>query len=331
MCINELAGKTILITGGAGYLATNLMCLLENSDCRIIRLDRVGACFAPTTGIARVENISTDIRRPSIWKDILVEVDIIFHFAAQTSVYIANLNPREDLHINVLPMLDLLETCRREGRHPIILFSGTATEVGITLNVPVGETEPDNPITIYDIHKWMAENYLKQYVRDGIVRGSTLRLANVYGPGPRSSSGDRGVLNMMVQRALNGEELTIYGKGNYLRDYVYVGDVASAFVRALINIDKLDARHYLIGSGEGHSIADAMQMVAIRVEHKTNKCVQVLYVHPPAELSPIEMRNYVTDTRRFAAATNWRATVMLEEGIDKLIDYYMAAKSDSQY
>jgi len=82
-----------------------------------------------------------------------------------------------------LAMLNLLEICRKKKLKPIVLFSGTVTEAGICQEMPVNETVKDSPITIYDIHKLMAETYLKHYCRQGFVRGAILRLANVYGPG----------------------------------------------------------------------------------------------------------------------------------------------------
>lgn len=322
--MNQLMGKRILITGGAGYLATSLVHLLKDSNCCIIRLDRPGASFPPVSGLARTENIFADIRDPESWDRILEAVDIVFHFAAQTSVYVANEDPKADLSINVLPMLNLLETCRRKNFRPMVLFSGTATEAGLPVILPVDETHPDNPITIYDLHKWMAENYLKHYVREGHVRGAILRLANVYGPGPRSSSADRGVLNMMVRRALSGETLTIYGDGNFIRDYIYVEDVASAFITAALHIDQVNGRHFLIGSGDGHTIADALHRVALSVERKTGRSAGIVNIAPPATLSPIERRNFVAATASFSAATDWRSRVSLQEGIDRMIDYYMS-------
>ncbi len=322
--MHELTGRRILITGGAGYVATSVVKALKNSDCRIVRLDRPGVSFVPVTGAAQIEDRFADIREHNVWDSLLADVDIVFHFAAQTSVYVANDDPHADLSMNVLPMLSLLETCRKKKFRPAVLFSGTATEVGFPASLPVDETYPDNPITIYDLHKWMAENYLKHYVREEHVRGAILRLANVYGPGPRSSSADRGVLNMMVRRGLSGEALTIYGDGNFIRDYIYVEDVASAFIMAALNIDQVNGQHFIIGSGDGHTIAEALHLVAASVERKTGRCVQVLHVEPPAALSPIEKRNFVAATDRFTAATNWRSKVTLQEGIDRVIDDFVA-------
>jgi nucleoside-diphosphate-sugar epimerase len=321
--IHIFKGRNFLVTGGAGYLATNLIAQLQDTECRITRLDRPGVKFIPVRGKAQVRDVEGDIRDRAVWEKVLANVDIVFHFAAQTSVYVAEQNPSADLDINVVPMLHLLETCREKGICPTILFSGTVTEVGLPASLPVNESHPDHPITVYDLHKWLAENYLKHYVRGGIVRGAVLRLANVYGPGPRSSSADRGVLNMMIHKALNGETLTIYGKGDYLRDYVYVDDVVRAFLYGAANLERVNGQYFVIGTGEKHTIAEALDLIAERVALKSGTRVPVVHVDMPASLPPIETRNFVADIHRFNEATGWLPTYSLTAGVDRTIENYI--------
>ena len=323
MLPDTLNGKTILVTGGAGYLATSLTAQLKNTDCQLIRFDRPNAHFLQVVGKAQVNDLTGDIREVGIWDSLLKNVDVVFHFAAQTSIYQAEQQPQEDFQINVAPMLQILETCRSREWRPIILFSGTATEVGLPQYLPVDETHPDQPITIYDFHKWLSENYLRYYCRQGWVKGAILRLANIYGPGPVSSSSDRGVLNMMIRRALSGQPITIYGQGNFIRDYIYIEDVARAFINAAIKIDRVNSNYYLIGSGNGTTIADAFKLVAARVENKTGKQAMVEYVASPSSLSRIETRNFVANTRRFKEAANWEPAYSFIEGIDCTIDSYL--------
>jgi nucleoside-diphosphate-sugar epimerase len=329
MVVEIFRGKKILVVGGAGYLATNLMQLLQDTDCHIVRLDRPGAKFSQITGKAQFQDIEGDIYNRSVWDMALAGVDTVFHFAAQTSMYMAEKYPLVDLNNNVVPMINLLEACRDMGIYITVLFSGTVTQVGITEELPVTEGQTDNPITIYDLNKLMAENYLKHYSRGGIVRGTVLRLANVYGPGPKSGSADRGVLNMMIRKALKGESLQVYGTGDYLRDYVYVEDVALAFLAAAANIDKVNGKHFVIGSGEGHTISKAINLVADRVALKTGHRTQVINVDPPRILSPIDVRNFVSDTSSFKVATGWRTSVSLVEGIDHTIDHFLNERDES--
>lgn len=328
MNFSSFQGKNILITGGAGYLATNVVAKLATTDCRIIRVDRPGVQFVPLAGIFTFHDMEADIRERSVWGKLLADIDIVFHFAAQTSVYAAEQDPRADLAVNVMPMLHLLETCRESKINPVILFSGTATEVGLTEHLPVNEDHSDHPITVYDLHKWMAENYLKHYSNNGISRGVVLRLANVYGPGPASSSADRGVLNMMIRKAIKGQTLTVYGDGSYLRDYVYVEDVANAFLKAVANIDSISGKHFVIGSGKGHTIMQAINLVAERVTAKTGNQVPVENIVPPSPQSPIEYRHFVADTHQFTELTGWRAKWPLIRGIDATIDEFTVREKD---
>jgi nucleoside-diphosphate-sugar epimerase len=314
------AGKRILITGGGGYLAHGVLRRLVEIDCRVIRFGRSAEKMTTLAGCGRVEQIIGDVRDREIWASLLEGVDLVFHFAAQTSVYTAQQDPLADLQANVLPLLHLLETCRLQSWRPIVVFAGTVTEVGLPATMPVDESPTDRPITIYDLHKLTAERYLAHYAKEGCVRGATLRLANVYGPGPRSSSADRGVLNMMVRRALAGEAITVYGDGQQVRDYVYIEDVADAFLACAAEIDHTNGRYFVIGSGEGHTILEAMNTVCERVALKTGARAPLIHVEPPAPQSPIEARNFVADCSLFTRLTGWRPRVNLIEGIDRTIE-----------
>lgn len=313
-------GRSILITGGAGYLGTNLIHTLKNVECNIFRLDKEDAAFEPVHGLVNLTDLKGDVRQSSCWEKVIGEVDIVFHFAAQTSSYIANEDPPADLENNVVPILRLLEACRKTGVKKTILFASTATIVGLTSRLPVNENFPDNPITMYDLHKLMAEQYLKYYTRFEMVSGAILRLSNVYGPGPRSSRPDRGILNQMTKRAVEGKTLTVYGEGNYLRDYVHVEDVARAFLNAAVHIDALNGRHYVIGSGCGYTIKESMQLVADRVLLKSGRPVTIEHIEPPTPQSPIESRNFVADTSNFSGLTGWKTSYDLIRGVDQMIE-----------
>jgi len=315
--------KSILLTGGSGFLASSLVEALADTKCHVRRLSRQGFSLSPAVGDVSIEDVRCDVTDMAIWDRVLEDIDIVFHFAAQTNVYTANEDPSADFTVNVLPMLNMLESCRKRGRRPAVLFAGTVTEAGMTPVIPVDENHRDHPVTVYDLHKLMAENYLKYYAGQGTVQGATLRMANVYGPGPQSSGAGRGLLNSMVRKALMGETLTVYGSGGYMRDYVYVKDVVEAFLAAGPAIAVLNGGHFIIGSGEGHSIDEAAKLVAERVKEKFGRVVPVIHVDPPSGLSPVEARNFVADTKAFSRATGWKASTPLREGIDLTIDYFV--------
>ena len=327
---NFWADKRVLITGGAGYLAYSLLHLLKDKAASIVRLDRPGSEFPPVIacheqrrmGTAEIQNVQADIRSSDVWKNLVPNTDVIFHLAAQTSAVKADADPDEDLAVNVNPVTALIKTCRQMQVGPTVLFAGTVTECGLTPSVPVNESAPDHPITMYDRHKLMAEKKLEQADKAGVLRSVTLRMPNLYGPGPRNSSTDRGVLNRMVRRALAGEALTVYGTGGYIRDYLFVEDAARAFLAAAEKIESVHGRHFVIGTGNGTTIKEAFELVAERAAAKGYPRVDVNRIEPPGPLPAIETRNFAADATQFKKGTGWRAAVDLQAGIDRTIEFY---------
>lgn len=314
-----------LITGGAGYLGSSLARQIAARGDRARRLFRGDKQPEPLAN-ELIEDFSGDITSPADLARALVDVDVVLHLAAQTSIYVADQDPLADLDVNVRPMLGLLEACRARGGCPTVVLASTATLAGISPQLPVGPDAPDEPATTYELHKQLAEQYLKHYVRKGVVRGCSLRLANVFGPGPKSSRPDRGILNGMVRRALAGETLKIFGTGEFLRDYIYVDEAARAFLCAAEHADAVNGRHFFLANGVGHTLANAVRLVASLVGERTGKPVPVEHVPAPATLAPIESRSFVADVEPLWQAAGFRAQVSLEQGLRQTIDYFLGAE-----
>src|SRR3972149_4919169 len=171
--LSVYGGKRIVVTGGGGYLATGLVHELSRVKCRIVRLYRNGGTVPPPfpAAQAQIEDICGNITDSSIWTELLEGADFVFHFAAQTSVYVADEDPYADMQVNFMPAFCMLEECRHKKYRPNIIFAGTATECGIPGIMAANEDHPDNPVTVYHVHKLMAEKYLLCYARNGIVKG----------------------------------------------------------------------------------------------------------------------------------------------------------------
>ncbi len=304
--MNYFSNKNILITGANGYIGSSVAKALA-SKARHLTL------FTRQSG---------DIADKNIWKPLLKNVDIVFHFAAQTSSQFANNNPHQDLETNVLPIVNLIETCVKYNYSPDIVFSGAVTEVGFTNKGLVNENRNDLPITIYDIHKLTAEKYLQYYSSQLGKRAVVLRLPNIYGPGPSSSKPDRGITNMMIKKAIKGESLTVYGDGSYVRDYLYIDDVVDAFLKAAVTIGKTKGNYYVLGTRVGHTILEMATMIKEEAEKMNGKKIKILFAPFPEETSPIEYRNFIADPSRFRKDTGWSAKILLREGIKKTVEYF---------
>lgn len=307
------------MTGAAGFIGGRVVDRLAADGGRIIRVARAALPRIESAAAVEVIDVIGDVTDRAIW-DQVADADIVFHFAAQTSGSPAADDADASFHANVTPIRHLLAACGQRRRRPIVVFAGTVTEAGIPSRLPVNEDEPDDPITAYDRGKLMAENDLKAAAAQGVVCAATLRLSNVYGPGATGKGHDRDVLNRMIKAALGGEPLTVYGTGEYLRDYVFVEDVADAFLRAAAHAEKINRRHFVVGSGRGVTIRGAFELVAARVESLTGRRVPVVTADAPAALSDIQRRNFVADPSRFSVATGWRPSWSLSDGIDRTIE-----------
>lgn len=244
------------------------------------------------------------------------DVDVLFHFSSQTSSNYAREDVLYDLNVNVVGTIQLLQALRKITNKPFVVLAGSATEYGYTSqSLPVDEEYCSNPITFYDISKLTAERYLLQYVREGWVDGCVLRLCNVYGGSKDGQNDDRGIIDKFFQKAIKGEPLTIYGSGDFLRDYIHVDDVVSAFFLAWKYREQTNGKYFNIGTGIGTTVKEAFNLIAKLGENITGNRVEVLSVEPPISLSQIEYRSFIADNVKFVRLTNWNPIFGLETGI----------------
>lgn len=305
-------GTRIVITGASGFIGSRLIELLRDVDCDIVRVLRTPAP-CPRNGRAKIVDVVGDVRGATLWMNLVAGADVIFHLAAQTSVAVADGDAEGDFEQNVAPMRHLLDACAHT--RPAIVFASTSTVVGMPHELPVTDLATDAPLTVYDAHKKEAEDLLLGY-----ARGVSLRLTNVYGPGPLSRRPDRGVLNAMIARALHGQDLLVYGEGASIRDYVYIDDVARAFLAGARQIERVEGGHFLVGTGVGTAVGDAIRLVAARAALKTSLPVTVRNVPAPAGAPVVDGRNFIADSSRFTEAAGWKAGVSLVVGIDRTIE-----------
>ena len=315
--INQLQGKAVAITGASGYIGSSIVNKLTENSVRTIRV-----CRKKIPKIDGVKDIFADVRNDEIWNEIVEQSDIIVCLAGNTSVYAAEGNIEESLTSSLLPINNLILAAKNSNKVPRVVFASTATVYGMTDKLPVSETAKLNPITIYDLHKVFAEQQLEMASRQGFISSASLRLANVYGPSlAQSSSRDRGVINKIARDSMLGKDLQVFGDGEFIRDYVFIDDVVSAFLYAACS-KNVDGRSFNISSGIGHTIKEVFELIANKSSEVIGKKVNVNFIPMPKDVSPIEYRNYIGDSSLFHSVTEWSSKVSLQAGVDSLIGVF---------
>lgn len=300
----------VLITGATGLIGSALVEKLRGEHELVCQSRRA---HDVVDGVRWIEH---DLSGDSWERLAPSDFDVVYHLAGQTSTYAARNNPLTDLNVNVNGFVRLLEYLRIQRSPPFVVFTGTVTEAGLTERLPITEDMPDRPVTFYDISKLTAELYLRQYVREGWVKGCTLRLANVYGGSRPGQQQDRGILDRVFAKAFAGERVIVYGDGMNLRDYIYIPDVVSALLLAPKHAATTNGRSFNIGTGRGIALKDAFAKVAALAGPRASGAPVFEHVACPFDLPDIDRRNAIIDSSAFTAATGWRPQFDFETGLD---------------
>ena len=307
--------KKIVITGARGYIGSALAERLGSEGYALRLVSRSLNSISLASAKLGREYRAADLRGSESWSELLRGAEAVVHLSSRTDLRAAEIDPADDEDINVRPLRVLVETARAMDTVPRIVFASAATIVGPNPQIPVDDAAHDNPCSVYDRHKLAGEMILREATAGGAVRACSLRLSNVYGYGGNSINANRGILNIMMKRAVDGEPLTLYGNGAYLRDFIHIEDVIDAFLHAIATPDVCDGGHYLIASGHGHTLADAYAIIAEVAIERLRRCVEIVHVPEPADLHPIEKRNFIGDSRAFQERTGWRPRLQLRDGI----------------
>lgn len=309
-------GKSVLITGAMGYIGSRLTEAFSVVNCRLLLLDLPEhQAYTPENSKADISYAQGDVSLPNTWEFILPGVDYVFHLAA-VEYNRANFDMSRDLQVNAVSVFHMLEQCRKNNYHPKIVFSSSANLFGMVDMLPVNENCPDDPLSLWSAHKLMAEHYFHIYAQRYGIESIILRLANVYGPTADKVTTGNVVINRVIAKALSGSVLVTYSNRNCLRDYVYLDDVVRAFLyTGVIDRSLYDGRLYVVGSGEGKTIAEVWQIIADKVKAYMHKDVSV-EANDSVKLEPLDMRQFVADSAAFRKVTNWKPQVALEKGAD---------------
>ena len=254
----------ILILGGAGFIGSHLVELLNNkSNHDLVVVDNLSSGLRNNIP-QNIQFYKMDIRDhelDTVFKK--HKFDVVVNLAAQTMVPFSLKQPDEDADINILGLINVLECCRKHSVKRII-FSSSAAVYGNNTNVPLTENEVLMPMSFYGISKMAAEQYLRVYHELYGLDAIVLRFANVYGE-RQGNGGEGGVISIFGRRIAEGLPLTLFGDGGQTRDFVYAGDIAKAVIAAL--------------NAEGYLVLNVSNKIEVSINELIEKFAAVSQKH----------------------------------------------------
>jgi len=311
-------GKRILVTGGLGFIGSNLVRTLVELGSDVLVVDAMipesGGNLFNLDGIDhRVRGNIADVRNGPAMEILVRDREIIFNLAGQVSHIDSMLDPFTDLEINCRAQLSMLEACRHQNPDVKVVFAGTRQVYGKPDRLPVDETHLVRPIDVNGVNKAAGEYYHLLYNNVFGVRSCSLRLTNVYGPRQLIKHNRQGFIGWFIRLAIEDREIQVFGDGSQLRDFVYVDDAADAFLRAGAT-DACDGEVYNVGGDEAISHRDLVSMLLDAAGTGS-----VRYVDWPADKKRIDIGSFYSDSTRFRQTVGWRPRVGLREGDRKSV------------
>lgn len=305
-----------LVTGGAGFIGSTLVDLLlrERHEVHVVddlsRGDKTNLTEATESPAFTLHEL--DVNDPAL-VDLCARVgpEVVCHLAAQIDVRHSVADPLYDARQNVLGTVNVAEAARRTGVRKVVFSSSGGSIYGTPDALPVAETVPVDPLSPYAVSKVSGELYLNAFRQLYGLECTTLALANVYGP-RQDPHGEAGVVAIFAKALLTGRPTRIFGDGGQTRDYVYVGDVATAFLTAAGPAG--NGRRYNIGTGVQTTDRELHTLVAAAAGTPDEP------TDAPARLG--DLRASALDASRAAAELGWRPETTVAEGVRRTVEFF---------
>ncbi len=317
----NLKSKNVLITGGVGFIGSNLAMHLVQLGANVTLVDSL----IPEYGgnLFNIEQIKdnvrvniSDVRDEHSMKYLIKNHDYLFNLAGQTSHTDSMNNPYPDLEINVRAQLFILEACRRYNPDIKVVFAGTRQIYGKPEHLPVDERHQLHPVDINGINKMAGEWYHLVYNNVYGVRSCVLRLTNTYGPRMRVKDARQTFLGIWIRLLIEGKPIVVFGDGKQIRDFNYIDDVVDALLAAACSNDS-NGQVYNLGADDPISLKDAAKLLIEINGQGTYEMIPF-----PQDRKVIDIGDYYGDYRKIRSRLGWKPTTSLKDGLKKTLDFY---------
>jgi nucleoside-diphosphate-sugar epimerase len=315
-------GRRVLVTGGLGFIGSNLAIRLAGLDAEVVLVDSMLPAYGAT--LRNIEPVRervrvnfSDVRDQHSLSYLVRGQDLIFSLAGQISHSESMRDPMTDLEINCRSQLSLLECCRRGNQRVKIVFASTRQLYGRPQYLPVDEAHPLSPVDVNGANNLAAERYYTIYHDVYGIETVSLRLTNTYGPRMEIANDKKGFAGIFIRKALQGQKIQIYGSGEQRRDFNYVDDVVEALLLAGAS-ESVNGQVFNLGHEEPKSLLEFVEILGELADFEF-ECVPF-----PPEAEAIDIGDYYGDFRKFHEATGWRPEVDLRSGLAKTLQYYRA-------
>ena len=317
----EISNKKVLITGGIGFIGSNLARRLVGCKNSVTVVDSLIPEYGGNLRNLHdlrdkiVVNLS-DVRDPFSINELIKGQDYLFNLAGQTSHLDSMNDPFTDLDINAKAQLSILEACRKNNPDIRIVFASTRQIYGKPQYLPVDERHPLNPVDVNGINKIAGEQYHLLYNQVHEIRSSVLRLTNTYGPRMRIKDARQTFLGIWIRNLLQGKPIQVYGDGEQRRDYNYVDDLVDALILAATE-NKAVGNVYNLGAPDPMSLSETAKVMCLGIEKSSWNLVPF-----PEDRKAIDVGDFICDYNSFNSAFGWEPKIKFEEGIKRSLEYF---------
>lgn len=318
---DAFAGKDVLITGGLGFIGSNLAMHLVGLGARVTLVDSLipeygGNLFNIEPIRNQVQVNIADVRDEYSMNYLVRGRDYLFNLAGQNSHADSMINPYTDLDINCRAQLSILEACRKHNPQIKLVFASTRQIYGKPDYLPVDEQHLLRPVDVNGINKMAGEWYHILYNNVYGVRAVSLRLTNTYGPRMRVKDARQTFLGVWIRRLVDEEPIDVFGDGLQIRDFNYVDDVVDAMLGAAAS-DAANGKVFNLGSEEIINLRDLAELMVTLNGRGSYRLVPF-----PPERKMIDIGDYYANYTRIKQTLGWQPAVSLSEGLRRTLEFY---------